>query len=212
MGRLSLARRSLLRRRFQRLNAWIAANLKGDLSVPALADRALMSPTSFARAYREVMGVTPAKAVLRLRTAAAARLLTELSDSPLSVAQIAYLCGLGGMDSFRRCFRREFGMSPDVWREWDDATRPGGPNIMTGEERGAYIESIIQSVNQRVLELKLVVDQYETRRVEQWSRLDQRLDRLEERQDKLFLQLDQLLGQLQAQPAGGGGGAKTKAA
>ena len=42
------------------LQSWIADNLTADLSVPALAERAFMSPRNFARAFRREVGMTPA--------------------------------------------------------------------------------------------------------------------------------------------------------
>ena len=41
------------------LQSWIADNLTADLSVPALAERAFMSPRNFARAFRREVGMTP---------------------------------------------------------------------------------------------------------------------------------------------------------
>src|SRR5690606_1116958 len=61
--------------RFNDLNAWMRAHLKDDLSVERLAAKAAMSPRTFARAYAAETGVTPAKAVERLRVEAARAML-----------------------------------------------------------------------------------------------------------------------------------------
>ena len=42
------------------VQSWIAANPGADLSVPALAEHAAMSPRNFARAFRRETGMTPA--------------------------------------------------------------------------------------------------------------------------------------------------------
>jgi transcriptional regulator GlxA family with amidase domain len=57
--------------RFAELNARMCQRLDARLDVNALAAHAKMSPRSFARAYSAEAGVTPAKAVERLRVEAA---------------------------------------------------------------------------------------------------------------------------------------------
>lgn len=52
---------------FGALHAWINEHLDRDLSLPILADQAAMSERSFSRHYREATGLTPARAVERLR-------------------------------------------------------------------------------------------------------------------------------------------------
>jgi AraC-like DNA-binding protein len=52
--------------RFERLHAWIADNLRRDLSVASLADAASMSERSFIRHYRRATGMTPARATERI--------------------------------------------------------------------------------------------------------------------------------------------------
>ena len=56
--------------RFASLNAWMRAHLCERLSVQQLARQAAMSPRNFARAYATETGVTPARAVERLRAEA----------------------------------------------------------------------------------------------------------------------------------------------
>ena len=63
--------------RFGALHDWINAHLAGDLSLSVLADRAGMSERSFSRRYAEATGLTPARAIERLRVEAARRLLSE---------------------------------------------------------------------------------------------------------------------------------------
>src|SRR6202012_4724856 len=58
---------------FGPLHDWIGKHLSDDLSLPRLADRAGMSERSFSRHYLEATGLTPARAVERLRVEAARR-------------------------------------------------------------------------------------------------------------------------------------------
>ena len=57
------------------VQAWIADHLESDLSVPALAERAFMSPRNFARVFAREVGMTPAAYVEALRVERARTLL-----------------------------------------------------------------------------------------------------------------------------------------
>ncbi|MEZ5834089.1 MAG: helix-turn-helix domain-containing protein, partial [Dongiaceae bacterium] len=99
--------------RFEGLHAWIADNLLGDLSVAALASASGMSERSFVRHYRQATGVTPARAVERIRVEAARRTL-ELGQP---VKRVAARCGFGSEETMRRSFLRLVGTSPQAYRE-----------------------------------------------------------------------------------------------
>lgn len=98
--------------RFAELNAWIRDHLANDLSVEALAARAAMSPRTFARAYAAETGVTPAKAVERLRVEAARAALARGGG----VQEIARRTGFGDPERMRRAFIRLYGAPPAALR------------------------------------------------------------------------------------------------
>ena len=81
--------------------------------VPELAARAGMSPRSFARAYAAELGVTPARAVERMRLEAARALLDSGERSILEVAERS---GFGSPERMRRAFTRYFGRPPAALR------------------------------------------------------------------------------------------------
>ena len=99
--------------RFGALHSWIIERLAGDLSLPALARQVGMSERSFSRHYLEATGVTPARAVERLRVEAARHLL---SDSGLPVKRIAARCGFGSEETLRRSFVRLLAATPQDYR------------------------------------------------------------------------------------------------
>jgi transcriptional regulator GlxA family with amidase domain len=99
--------------RFERLHAWIAENLGGDLSLPSLAHAAGMSERSFVRHYRQATGITPARAVEQIRVEAARRML-ELRGP---VKRVAVRCGFGSEETMRRSFLRLLGATPQAYRE-----------------------------------------------------------------------------------------------
>ncbi|OYW26395.1 MAG: AraC family transcriptional regulator [Caulobacter sp. 12-67-6] len=100
-------------RRFDALLAWARENLAETLSVEQLADRAAMSPRNFARLFTAETGVTPAKAVERLRVEAARALL---DSQPLQVEDVALETGFGDPERMRRAFIRAFGQPPQALR------------------------------------------------------------------------------------------------
>jgi transcriptional regulator GlxA family with amidase domain len=101
------------RGRFGDLHDWIRNNLDADLSVPRLAKAARMSPRNFARVYIRETGESPARAVEKLRTEAARRLLESALDSIQVVARRA---GFGDDERMRRAFVRTHGVSPQDYR------------------------------------------------------------------------------------------------
>jgi len=95
------------------LQTWIAANLDADLSVPALAERAFMSPRNFARAFRREVGMTPAVYVETVRVERA-RAELEAGNGPIEA--IAQRCGFGTVDTLRRAFQRHLKVNPAEYR------------------------------------------------------------------------------------------------
>ena len=99
--------------RFSPLLAWARERLDERLPVERLAERAAMSPRHFARAFTSETGMTPAKAVERLRLEAS-RERVESSSEPIE--QVAACTGFGDPERMRRAFIRAFGQPPQALR------------------------------------------------------------------------------------------------
>ncbi len=99
--------------RFGPLHAWINTHLAEEMSLPVLAHEAGMSERSFSRHYAQETGMTPHRAVERLRVEAARRLL---SDSRLPVKRISQRCGFGSEETMRRSFVRLLATTPQEYR------------------------------------------------------------------------------------------------
>ena len=97
--------------RVQTALAYAQEHLASELSVEALADAARLSPRQFSRVFREETGLSPAKAVERLRVEAA-RLMMETSRHPIEV--IARETGFGDRERMRQAFLRAFGQPPQA--------------------------------------------------------------------------------------------------
>ena len=99
--------------RFAELMDWMRANLDQPLTVERLADQAAMSPRNFARAFAAETGLTPAKAVERLRLEAA-RVRVETTHEPID--RVAEAAGFHDPERMRRAFLRAFGQPPQALR------------------------------------------------------------------------------------------------
>ena len=98
---------------FGALHDWIRRHLAHDLSLPMLAGQTGMSERSFSRHYVETTGITPARAVERLRVEAARQMLSE---SHLPVKRISQRCGFGSEETMRRSFLRLLAATPQDYR------------------------------------------------------------------------------------------------
>jgi len=92
---------------------WAVEHLGEPLTVELLARRALMSPRTFARRFRDATGTTPLQWLLRQRILHSQRLL-EATDLPVEV--IAERCGFGSATVLRTHFRRLVDTSPLGYR------------------------------------------------------------------------------------------------
>ena len=99
--------------RFGALHDWISNHLAGDLSLSVLARQAGMSERSFSRHYAEATGLTPARAIEKLRVEGARHLLSE---TRLPVKRISQRCGFGSEETMRRSFQRLLDTTPQDYR------------------------------------------------------------------------------------------------
>lgn len=117
--------------RFAHLLDYAREHLSEPLSVAALAARACMSPRHFARAFHKQVGITPAKAVERLRADAARALL---ASGARSVRQVAQDTGFNEPERMRRAFVRLFGAAPSALRRRAPVAFDTGATIGPGGE------------------------------------------------------------------------------
>ena len=91
----------------------VLAHLDEEHTVESLASRALLSPRTFARRFRDETGTTPYAWLSARRVELAARLLED-SDEP--VERVAVLAGFGGAAAMRHHFVRVRGTTPQAYR------------------------------------------------------------------------------------------------
>lgn len=110
--------------RIRRTLSFARENLGSDLSVERLADAARLSVRQFGRAFTASTGLTPAKAVERMRVEAA-RPMVE--DGRQSFEEIARLVGFIDPDRMCQSFVRTLGHTPQELRRLFRQVAPDGP-------------------------------------------------------------------------------------
>lgn len=102
------------------LLAWIREHIGESLTVDRLAQEACMSERHFARSFVAEIGITPARAVEKIRLEIAREQVEFGTDS---IDQIAGRFGFGDADRMRKAFLRIVGQPPQSLRRSARATR-----------------------------------------------------------------------------------------
>ena len=106
-GRTLAQRRSVLVR-LQRAYQYMESSNGIDLDISTLARKANYSPHHFVRTFNAVYGATPYARLVDRRLNKAHRLV---SDTNLSIAEVAAASGFENRSAFARAFKRRFGTS-----------------------------------------------------------------------------------------------------
>jgi transcriptional regulator GlxA family with amidase domain len=106
--------------RFSEVLAWARGHLAEPLDVERLADRASLSVRQFTRAFTASIGVSPAKAIERLRLESAR---ADIETNEHSMARIARDNGFENPERMRCAFIRAFGEPPQSIRRRAGARR-----------------------------------------------------------------------------------------
>ena len=93
---------------------YLNTHYSNRILIDELAHLVHMSKRNFFLLFKQTAGCTPIQYLLRVRTMHAARLLT---DSQLSIADIAEKCGFSDSNYFCRKFRENTGLSPRQFRK-----------------------------------------------------------------------------------------------
>jgi AraC family transcriptional regulator len=97
----------------RRAHEIMQARIAIKLTIADVARECGLSPSYFARAFRQSTGVSPHHYLSKLRVEEAK---SYLRNSPLSLADIAIVCGFGDQSYMTRVFTRSVGTSPAAWR------------------------------------------------------------------------------------------------
>ncbi|MFF4358297.1 GlxA family transcriptional regulator [Streptomyces sp. NPDC001604] len=92
---------------------WMERHLDEEVTVEQLAERAHMSPRTFARRFQQETGTTPYRWILRQRVLLAQRLLEGTDET---VDAIAGRAGFGNAAALRHQFVQAIGTTPNAYR------------------------------------------------------------------------------------------------
>ncbi|MDB5848925.1 MAG: AraC family transcriptional regulator protein [Rhodoferax sp.] len=105
--------RSLSASNERRAKEILSGGLASGVSIAAIAKHCSLSRSHFIRAFRETTGCTPHRWLVLQRVERARELML---NSPLSLAEIALVCGFADQSHFTRAFVQIVGLSPGKWR------------------------------------------------------------------------------------------------
>jgi AraC-like DNA-binding protein len=101
------------RERVVRARGYLDEHLSDDVDLRTLAREVALSPFHLARSFRQEVGESPHRYLVRRRLNRAAELLVS---TPLTVTQVCDRVGFGSPAHFSQSFRRRFGVPPSVYR------------------------------------------------------------------------------------------------
>ena len=97
----------------KRVTSYLADNFRKDISLNEMADMAGFSPYYFTRKFKKETGMTPHQFLLSTRICAAKY---NLSNTSMTISEIAYSCGFDDESAFCYCFRKREGLTPNEFR------------------------------------------------------------------------------------------------
>jgi AraC-like DNA-binding protein len=110
----------------RRAQEMLLANIESNLRLGHVAKACGLSTSHFARAFKISTGVSPLKWFIGLRIDLSRRTLTQ---SDISLVDVAGMYGISDQSRFSRVFRRVVGRSPGAWRrECRDDSRFAEPS------------------------------------------------------------------------------------
>ena len=93
---------------------YVNENYATQIKIPILAQMENMCMTAYNMAFKEQMGLSPTKYIIKLRTDNAKELLCTTN---MTVKEIGTLCGYDDVNFFRKTFKRATGYTPKDYRE-----------------------------------------------------------------------------------------------
>ncbi|HYL99580.1 MAG TPA: AraC family transcriptional regulator [Blastocatellia bacterium] len=111
---IELSRVGPVDRRLRRAVEFMHDNYSRELAVEEIASAAYLSEFHFARLFKQILGVTPHMYLANLRLEEARRLLSE---TELSISEVAAMVGYQSQSHFTRVFKAVTGITPRCFRQ-----------------------------------------------------------------------------------------------
>ena len=104
----------------QEVVALMEANLEEPINLDELAAYVALSRRQLERMFQKYLHCSPSRYYLRLRLIRARQLLKQ---TPISIVELAVLCGFVSTPHFSKCYREYFGVPPSDERSVTDSER-----------------------------------------------------------------------------------------
>lgn len=114
----------------------VTGNLDSPLRVASLAEIAGLSEYHFHRIFREEVGETVAKFIVRKRLEKACRQLMRKEAVPITL--VAEECGFSSQSLFCRNFKRHLGMTPQEYRSRNSKQESNNSQFLSKESEKPY--------------------------------------------------------------------------
>jgi AraC family transcriptional regulator len=114
LGIAAVDRQITSRLEVNRVVEFLNAHSRSKITIKDMAERAGMSPSHFARIFKNEMGAPPMVYLLQLRLRKAKKLLLA---GDRSITEIAFECGFSSGSHFSTLFRRRFKVSPARFKD-----------------------------------------------------------------------------------------------
>lgn len=98
----------------KKAESYIKINIHNKVTVSDVAKYIGIDRSHLSRLFRRDMGVSPQQYIISLKMKTAAN---YLKNKQISVSEAAQSVGYGDIRIFNKAFKREFGMSPSLWRK-----------------------------------------------------------------------------------------------
>nr|WP_294779149.1 AraC family transcriptional regulator [uncultured Flavobacterium sp.] len=95
------------------VTAYIKQNLKENMNLKTLSEKACMSTTSFYRFFKRELGMSPIEYILNEKIKCAKNLL---KNPTLQINEVCYLCGFEDANYFIRLFKKHEGITPKQYQ------------------------------------------------------------------------------------------------
>ena len=107
-----------LKKRIDKVLEFIDEKIDSSIEIKDLADAACMSEYHFIRVFNEFCECTPYQYIIKKRIAKAKEMIEY---NAYSVHEISQACGYESVQTFRKCFKRETGLSPRAFYKVHEA-------------------------------------------------------------------------------------------
>jgi len=93
--------------------AFIKENIREDLNIDLLSNKACMSKSHFSRSFKNELGISPTEFILRERLKLAKKYLQSTENR---IQEVCFMAGFKNITYFIRAFKQEFGVTPKAFQ------------------------------------------------------------------------------------------------